>query len=89
MTISILLTILLMIVPLSRTILFAGKICLSQRGHINDFLDIKYNLLNSLSHWVAKLIMEGPYMLNRFKETNNQKGSQSILIQLPNHKSEG
>lgn len=89
MEISTLLTLLLMIISLGGSYLFAGEICLIGGEQIDESLSIKCDIKNRSSHWAVKLVLEEAYLLNTVTISNIQKANQTTLIQLQNIKYKG
>ena len=89
MEISILLTLLLIVISLGRSIFQVGKVCLIEEVQIKDSISIKHNLRNSLSYWAEKLVMRKVNLLNTVPASNTQKATQTTLILAQIHKFEG
>lgn len=86
---SILFTILLITLLLGGIFLLVGKICLIKWEEIDDFVIIKYNLMNGLSRGTVKFIEKGLYLLNTVTLFSTPKVTQTTLIQFQNIKFEG
>ncbi|MFC4665862.1 hypothetical protein [Falsiporphyromonas endometrii] len=86
---SILFTILLITLLLGGISLLVGKICLIKGEEIEDFVIIKYDLMNGLSQGTVKFIEKGLYLLNTVTLFSTPKATQTTLIQLQNIKFEG
>lgn len=89
MEISILLTILLIKFLLGGAFTRGRKICLIEVGQTTLSPSIKFNLKNSLSNRVVKLVLKRLYLLNIVILIDAQKAAQTTQIQPQNLTFEG